>query len=62
MIVNKITKGVGALVPKGALVQVHYTGKFPDGKIFDSSVPRGEPLQFHVGMGQVIRGWDEGIL
>ena len=41
MIVNKLTKGVGALVPRGATVSVHYTGKFPDGKVFDSSVGRG---------------------
>mgnify|MGYP001626625360 CR=1 FL=1 len=41
---------------------MHYTGKLTDGTVFDSSVSRGQPLEFAVGVGQVIRGWDEGIM
>ena len=53
--------GAGAQAKAGDTVRVHYTGKFPDGKVFDSSVSRGEPLEFPLGKGRVIRGWDEGI-
>ena len=53
--------GTGAQAMAGKTVSVHYTGKFPDGKVFDSSIPRGEPLEFLLGRGQVIKGWDEGI-
>jgi len=52
----------GKLCPKGARVLVHYTGRLSDGTKFDSSHDRGKPLDFIVGVGQVIRGWDEGIV
>ena len=53
--------GTGAQAMAGKTVKVHYTGKFPHGKVFDSSVSRGEPLEFVLGQGRVIKGWDEGI-
>jgi peptidyl-prolyl cis-trans isomerase A (cyclophilin A) len=58
---NEITAGTGAQAAAGKTVKVHYTGKFPDGKVFDSSVSRGEPIEFVLGQGRVIKGWDEGI-
>lgn len=46
----------------GDTVAVHYTGKLEDGTVFDSSVDRGTPIEFPLGVGRVIPGWDQGIL
>jgi FKBP-type peptidyl-prolyl cis-trans isomerase len=57
----ELKKGTGAVAKKDQTVKVHYTGWLTDGKKFDSSVDRGEPIEFKLGAGMVIPGWDEGI-
>jgi FKBP-type peptidyl-prolyl cis-trans isomerase len=57
-----IKVGTGAVAQSGHDVKVDYTGWLPDGKKFDSSVGTGKPFDFMLGAGQVIKGWDEGVV
>ncbi len=57
-----IQKGDGIKPQKGQNVSVHYKGMFAEGGVFDDSYKRGNPIEFPIGMGNVIPGWDEGIL
>jgi FKBP-type peptidyl-prolyl cis-trans isomerase len=56
-----IQEGNGAKAEKGKTVSVHYKGQLADGTVFDSSYKRNSPIDFPIGVGQVIPGWDEGI-
>jgi len=65
LVIEDLVVGTGATAASGQKVDVHYTGWLTDGVItgrkFDSSKDRGQPFQFALGKGQVIRGWDEGV-
>ena len=54
--------GEGKAVVKGALITVNYEGFLEDGTKFDSSHDRGKPIQFVIGTGRVIKGWDQGLM
>ena len=60
--IEDITVGTGDSPTAGQTVVVHYTGWLTNGKKFDSSVDRGEPFEFQIGVGQVIQGWDQGVM
>ena len=57
-----LKEGTGLGAKNGDTVVVHYTGTLIDGKKFDSSLDRGEPYSFPLGAGEVIAGWDQGLL
>jgi len=61
MNIEEIVTGDGAVAANGNQVSVHYTGWLTDGTKFDSSVDRGQPFQFRLGAGMVIKGWDVGV-
>ncbi len=59
--IEETVVGTGDVATAGNRIVVHYTGRFVDGTVFDSSVARREPFQFVLGVGQVIQGWDRGL-
>ncbi|MEN9207476.1 MAG: FKBP-type peptidyl-prolyl cis-trans isomerase [Gloeomargarita sp. GMQP_bins_69] len=58
---QELRPGKGASPQRGQTAVVHYVGKLADGQVFDSSYERNQPFRFRVGVGQVIKGWDEGV-
>ena len=56
-----VRAGTGECPSEGQSVEVHYTGSLADGSVFDSSRSRGKPIDFTLGMGEVIPGWDFGV-
>lgn len=59
--IEDLKKGTGKVAKAGDTVKVHYRGTLTNGKQFDASYDRGEPFTFHLGAGEVIKGWDEGV-
>jgi peptidylprolyl isomerase len=62
VISQDIIYGTGDIATVGSRVTVNYVGKFQNGPVFDSSLDRNEPFQFVLGVGQVIKGWDDGVV
>jgi len=62
VVADDVKLGSGEAVVAGKTVRVHYVGRLENGQEFDNSKKRGEPFEFTVGAGQVIAGWDEGLI
>lgn len=62
MTIQTTKEGTGPSITNGQTAEVHYVGKLTDGTTFDASKPRGSTFSFKLGAGQVIKGWDEGVL
>ena len=62
LVVQDVVVGTGAEAAVGQQLQVHYIGRLQTGQIFDSSRERGQPFVFTLGAGDVIRGWDQGLI
>lgn len=62
LIIEDLECGDGEEASSGDFISVHYTGTLEDGTKFDSSLDRDQPFQFNLGAGQVIEGWDEGVV
>lgn len=60
--IDDIQTGSGAAITTGVVAVVHYVGLLSDGTVFDNSVGRGQPFIFEVGAGQVISGWEQGLM
>lgn len=61
VVTEEVVVGNGLVAESGDALTVHYVGSLPDGKVFDSSLDSNTPFSFTLGVGQVIRGWDEGL-
>ena len=59
--IQEMVAGSGEIAERGDIISAHYVGRLIDGRVFDSSRDRGMPISFTLGVGQVIRGWDEGL-
>jgi FKBP-type peptidyl-prolyl cis-trans isomerase len=61
LVIEDTRAGEGAMASNGKIVSVHYDGRLTDGTKFDSSYERGLPIEFQLGTGKVIKGWDQGV-